>query len=124
MKRIKELDFTRVIAMFAVVMIHVTSTYINQDSSFILFDMNLAFILNQVSRFSVPLFIVLSGISLGFSKPIGDPLLFYKKRLVKIGIPYVSICSKCVITNPSDSKVESVKRRRQHRYCPRLFINL
>ena len=88
MKRIKELDFTRVIAMFAVVMIHVTSTYINQDSSFILFDMNLAFILNQVSRFSVPLFIVLSGISLGFSKPIGDPLLFYKKRLVKIGIPY------------------------------------
>ena len=41
MKRIKELDFTRVIAMFAVVMIHVTSTYINQDSSFILFDMNL-----------------------------------------------------------------------------------
>ena len=89
MKRIKELDFTRVIAMFAVVMIHVTSTYINQDSSFILFDMNLAFILNQVSRFSVPLFIVLSGISLGFSKPIGDPLLFYKKRLVKIGIPYL-----------------------------------
>lgn len=99
MKRIKELDFTRVIAMFAVVMIHVTSTYINQDSSFILFDMNLAFILNQVSRFSVPLFIVLSGISLGFSKPIGDPLLFYKKRLVKIGIPYLFWFTAYIVDN-------------------------
>lgn len=67
MKRIEELDFARVIAMTAVITIHVTSTYIGYRSNILVMGMNLAFILNQLARFSVPLFILLSGISLRLS---------------------------------------------------------
>ena len=45
MKRIEELDFARVIAMIAVIMIHVTSAYIGYQSNILVMGMNLAFIL-------------------------------------------------------------------------------
>ena len=67
MKRIEELDFARVIAMTTVITIHVTSTYIGYRSNILVMGMNLAFILNQLARFSVPLFILLSGVSLRLS---------------------------------------------------------
>ena len=63
-KRYLALDFARVCSMLAVMMIHVTSTYIRLPSSKTILDMNLAFLLNQASRFSVPLFLLLSGVSL------------------------------------------------------------
>ena len=67
MKRIEELDFTRIIAMIAVITIHVTSAYIGYQSNILVMGMNVAFILNQLTRFAVPLFILLSGTSLGLS---------------------------------------------------------
>lgn len=86
-KKVEELNFARVMAMLAVIMIHVTSTFINASSNFQLLGMNLGFILNQAARFAVPLFVLLSGVSLNFSSYTGA-LRFYRKRLVKIGIPY------------------------------------
>lgn len=89
MKKIEELDFARVVAMLSVIMIHVTSTYIYVESRYMIFGMNIAFILNQLSRFAVPMFILLSGASLGLSRQEENCLRFYKKRFLKIGIPYL-----------------------------------
>lgn len=89
MKRIEEINFARVVAMLSVIMIHVTSTYINYESKYLFLGMNLGFILNQISRFAVPLFIIISGISLGLGSGINSPVLFYQKRAVKIGLPYL-----------------------------------
>ena len=55
------LDFLRVLAMLAVILIHVTSTYIAAESHITFLGMNLALFLNQAARFCVPLFLFLSG---------------------------------------------------------------
>ena len=89
MKRIESLDFTRSISMLAVIMIHVTSTYVNNESAFTVLNMNLAFFLNQISRFAVPLFILLSGASLGLSPDRSSFASFISKRVLKTGIPYI-----------------------------------
>lgn len=89
-RRIEELDFARAAAMLAVIAIHVTSTFINAKSSYTLLGMNLAFILNQAARFAVPLFILISGVSLRLRSPIDEtPAAFYKKRFFKTGGPYL-----------------------------------
>lgn len=88
-KKIEGLDFARVVSMLAVVMIHVSSTYVHAPSRFLLGGMNLAFILNQLSRFSVPMFILISGVSLGLSRSDLAWQDFYKHRLLKIGLPYI-----------------------------------
>jgi len=88
MKKVEELDAARVVSMLAVIAIHVTAPYIGADSDFLLGGMNLAYIINQAARFAVPLFVLLSGASLGLGKdlPAGQ---FYRRRVVKLGIPYV-----------------------------------
>ena len=87
--RIDEIDFARVIAMISVITIHVTSNFINYKSNISFLGMNIAFILNQLSRFAVPLFILLSGISCGLKKPYAGTRRFLRGRLIKIGIPYL-----------------------------------
>lgn len=88
-EHIRELDLARVLSMLAVIMIHVSAPYINRPSDFALLGMNLGWILNQVTRFAVPLFVLLSGTSLGFSSSADRLGSFYRKRAVKIGLPYV-----------------------------------
>ena len=84
-KRNSMIDFMREVAMFSVIMIHVTSVYIKLPSSKTVLDMNLAFILNQSSRFAVPLFLLLSGYSLNLANktdiiPIKQCCTFYLAR--------------------------------------------
>ncbi len=88
-KRVPELDYVRVISMLAIITLHVTGAYIFSASSLNLAGMNPAFILNQLSRFAVPAFIVLSGVSLGLGKQRETAGKFYSGRLLKIGIPYL-----------------------------------
>ena len=78
-KKVEELDAARVWSMLAVIAIHVTAPYIGADSDFLLGGMNLAYIMNQAARFAVPLFVLLSGASLGLGKalPAGQ---FYRRR--------------------------------------------
>ena len=99
MKRIEELDFTRIIAMIAVITIHVTSAYIGYQSNILVMGMNVAFILNQLTRFAVPLFILLSGTSLGLSANDDSYRGFLHKRLTKIGIPYLAWTAVYIIYN-------------------------
>lgn len=83
------LDFLRVLAMLAVILIHVTSTYIAAESHITFLGMNLALFLNQAARFCVPLFLFLSGYSLG----IGDRPMpygaFLKRRASRVLAPYL-----------------------------------
>ena len=87
--RVRELDYVRVISMLAIITLHVTGAFIFSASSLSLAGMNPAFILNQLSRFGVPAFIILSGISLGMGKSEETAGKFYSGRLLKIGIPYL-----------------------------------
>lgn len=87
--RIASLDFARVAAMLAVVTIHVTSTYLDAASGYLLLGRNLAFYLNQITRSSVPLFLLLSGLSLGLAQRPMAAGAFYRRRLSKIGLPYL-----------------------------------
>lgn len=86
--RLLSLDFLRVLACLTVMVIHVTSAFIYNDSGVTLWGMNPAFILNQAARFSVPLFLLLSGFSLGMGRP--QPYgTFLKNRCRKVLLPYV-----------------------------------
>ena len=87
--RITQLDFVRVVLMLGVITIHVCSTYIFVESRLSIGNLNLAFYLNQASRFSVPGFILLSGLSLNLSKRKEPWRKFYTGRVKKILIPYL-----------------------------------
>lgn len=60
-------DFIRVISMLSVIFLHATSTYIFAPSHYFLGGMSLAFFINQGVRYCVPLFFMLSGMSLEVS---------------------------------------------------------
>lgn len=88
-KRIVELDYARVLSMLLVIAAHTASSYIFSESRVSLFGMNLAYLINQAARFSVPGFIVLSGTALGMSKAGGSVWGFYINRLKKTVLPYL-----------------------------------
>lgn len=83
-KRFDDLYVLRLIATVAVIAIHTTSQ-----------DMTLSFLGyygNQLARFSVPMFLILSGFLL-FQSDLTDGLLplsqFYRKRFRRILLPYI-----------------------------------
>ena len=81
--RLQEMDYLRVFAALSVIAIHVTSGYMANSRS--------GFVLNQVVRYAVPMFIILSG----FVTYYGDTgrgfscAGFLRHRLGKILWPYV-----------------------------------
>ncbi len=87
--RLLELDFLRTISMLAVMMGHASSTYLHQETSIQFLSMNLASLLNQAVRFSVPLFLLLSGFSLGVGAKQTSYFSFLKRRAVRVLLPYL-----------------------------------
>ncbi|GAA0727127.1 acyltransferase [Clostridium malenominatum] len=84
-----EIDMGKAYATFAVVMIHISAFVIGAATKGSQ-SYKVAIILNQLSRFSVPLFIIFSGLGLGLSyKKDKNLLRFYKKRLLKVIPPYI-----------------------------------
>lgn len=82
--RLQEFDIIRVTAAFAVIAIHITAGYVTATS--------LAFALNQLVRFAVPLFIIISGFLLYYQdsrKNIFSLSNFYLKRFSRIIWPYL-----------------------------------
>lgn len=80
--RLSDFDFLRFVATLAVITIHITAGYVTAS--------NIAYALNQVVRFAVPMFIILSGYLLYYSNNKKQSLLsFLKKRLNKIVIPFI-----------------------------------
>lgn len=86
---VKSIEFLRFFSISAVVLIH-TTTRTLEASGFDLGQFSWTLFLNQIARFAVPLFFIISGYVLEVSN--GDKIdywNFIKKRFSKIFIPYV-----------------------------------
>ena len=87
-KRLSAIDFLRVLCMANVILGHVTSAFVYAESQHLFLGMNLAFLLNQATRFSVSLFVLLSGFSLGISRKQESYGTFIRGRALRVLIPY------------------------------------
>lgn len=83
-QHLQEFDILRTLATFTVIVIHITAGYVLVSP--------LAYIGNQLARFAVPFFIILSGFLLynsdlnGHGLTVGD---FYRRRFDRILWPYI-----------------------------------
>lgn len=83
------IDVLRIISILAVILIHTTTKTI-ETTGLDVKNMPWALFLNQISRFAVPLFFMISGFVLQLNYPNHASYLTYlKKRFNKILIPYV-----------------------------------
>jgi surface polysaccharide O-acyltransferase-like enzyme len=88
MRRRAEPDWVRAVSTAAVVLLHASSNFALRPSRFTLLGVTPAFFCNQLARFAVPLFFLLSGLTLGFGRP--EPLPgFLGRRLRRVGLPYL-----------------------------------
>lgn len=88
-ERIKSIDSLRGLAILAVVLIH-TTTRTLEASGFNITGFSWTLFLNQISRFAVPLFFLISGLVLELSYKEGTSYWsFIKRRFSKIFIPYI-----------------------------------
>ena len=91
--KLYELDYMRVIACLAVIIVHITAIgttdYIQGSLPHIII-----LILNRSLKFTTPVFIFLSGVTSFYSyrKKEFEYLPFIKKRMVKVLIPYIVWC--------------------------------
>lgn len=89
MGRRSELDWVRAISITAVLMIHASANFAARPSSLALLGVTPAFFCNQAARFGVPLFFLLSGLSLGLSPRRVTLPDFWLRRLRRVGLPYL-----------------------------------
>lgn len=81
-------DLLRIISTFAVVLIHVNANVADSNNiSFVGF--NFCSLINIITRFSVPCFVMLSGAFILSNERNADYKHFYAKSFYKIGIPLI-----------------------------------
>ena len=87
-KRLFNIDLLKIICCISVIIIHVSATYINTISNHMneIFYINL---LNCITRFAVPCFIMISGYFAISNNKNDDWITFYKKKIKSIIIPMV-----------------------------------
>ena len=89
MSRHEDLDWVRTVSAVSVVLLHASSSFVNRYSSLRVLGVSPALLCNQITRFAVPVFFMLSGLGLGLSKrPMKLPD-FWLRRLRKLAVPYV-----------------------------------
>src|ERR1700750_3205314 len=77
----------RLVALYAVIILHVTSLLLMQYGKVSISDWMVADFFNAVVRFAVPVFVMVTGaLLLHREYEIGD---FLKKRLVRVVIPFL-----------------------------------
>lgn len=91
--RIEKLDILRGLAILGVIFIHLTSDRLN-NFNFSEFSSYFFLLFNQLSRFCVPIFIILSGIglTLSYNRKPESYFKFLHKRLSKIIPLYLIFC--------------------------------
>ena len=83
------IDILRIIAILAVVIVH-TTTRTLEVSNFNLISIPFTLFLNQIFRFAVPLFFIISGFVLELNFHLHESyLVYFKKRINRIFIPYI-----------------------------------
>ncbi len=88
-ERIKSIDCIRGVAILAVILIH-TTTRTLEMSGFDLTGFSFTLFLNQIARFAVPIFFIISGFVLEISgREEMSYWSFVKRRFSKIFIPYI-----------------------------------
>lgn len=92
-KRYNQYDLLRVIATIAVILIHVNYRYFAPRAYAPLWDKYYVIesIFNMVSRFSVPVFVMLSGAFLLHKTENGNVKQFYRKSIIKIWLPTLGV---------------------------------
>lgn len=83
-------DLLRIISTFAVVLIHVNAN-VADSNNISLVGFNICSLINIITRFSVPCFVMLSGAFILSNERNADYKHFYAKSFYKIGIPLVII---------------------------------
>ena len=86
-ERIKSIDSLRALAILGVLLIH-TTTRTLEASGFNISGFSWTLFLNQIARFAVPLFFIISGFVLELSYRPESYWSFIKRRFSKIFIPY------------------------------------
>lgn len=94
-KRIGFYDFLKGVSIVAVIIIHAGYFYVEND----LFDAHSLFLSlsNGISRFCIPIFFICSGILLLPWSEIKDKGEYYKKKFLRIFLPYTILVSLMVI---------------------------
>jgi len=86
-ERIKSIDSLRALAILGVLLVH-TTTRTLEASEFNISGFSWTLFLNQIARFAVPLFFIISGFVLELSNRSESYWSFIKRRFSKIFIPY------------------------------------
>lgn len=81
-------DLLRIISTISVVLIHVNATVANSNN-ISLVGFNICSLINIITRFSVPCFVMLSGAFILSNEKNADYKHFYAKSFYKIGIPLI-----------------------------------
>lgn len=83
------IDAMRIIAILAVIIIHTTTRNL-EIVSLDLKNNLLALFLNQIARFTIPMFFMISGFALEISSPtVFNYGRYFKRRISRIFIPYI-----------------------------------
>jgi len=89
MSRRTDLDWVRAVSILGVVLSHSSSLFVSRPSRLAFLGVTPALLCNQVPRFNIPVFFLLSGLGLCLSRrPLKLPG-FWLRRLWKVGVPYV-----------------------------------
>lgn len=87
-ERILAFDYLRVVAILGVILIH-TTTKTLELGGYVIGSMPITLFVNQMMRFSLPLFFLLSGFLLEYRYRSLNFKTFFKKRIEKILVPYI-----------------------------------
>ncbi|MFD2177600.1 acyltransferase [Veronia pacifica] len=87
--RVFFLDLLRTIAILGVIAIHITGYFVTNYQTYEGVTWWFANVLNSTSRFAIPIFLMLSGALLLNGKLDEDPLTVAKRRIIKLGIPFI-----------------------------------
>lgn len=89
-QRVLFFDLLRCVAAFAVVLIHALGPYRHLMGEIPWADWSIAVGLNSLSRWAVPVFIMITGALLLSDRRPFQPYLFVKKRFAKVLLPFLA----------------------------------
>ena len=89
-------DLLRIISTISVVLIHVNAT-VADSNNISLVGFNICSLINIITRFSVPCFVMLSGAFILNNEKNADYKHFYAKSFYKIGIPLIIFMQVVVV---------------------------